>query len=156
VIYLGSNAFKGLAREGALKLLELTDGAVVGSFDTPLGFRHGPKTIVDARTLVVLFVSNDSHARLYDLDLLRELRADGRAGRVLAIAARAGGLAPDDLVVAGMADAADLECALPFAAFFQLFALLQSMASGLTPDNPSVSGTVTRVVHGVTIHPCAD
>jgi tagatose-6-phosphate ketose/aldose isomerase len=155
VIYLGSNAFKGLAREGALKLLELTDGAVVGSFDTPLGFRHGPKTIVDGRTLVVLFVSNDPYARLYDLDLLRELRADGRAGRVLAVAARPDGLAPDDLVVAGMAEAADLDCALPFAAFFQLFALLQSMALGLTPDNPSVSGTVTRVVHGVTIHPCA-
>jgi tagatose-6-phosphate ketose/aldose isomerase len=153
VIYLGSNEFKGLAREGALKLLELTDGAIVGSFDSPLGFRHGPKTIVNARTLVVLFVSNDAYTRLYDLDLLRELRADGRAGRVLALAAQGDGLAEGDLVIEGMARATDLECALPFAAFFQLFALLQSMAHGLTPDNPSVSGTVTRVVHGVTIHP---
>ena len=153
VIYLGSNEFKGLAREGALKLLELTDGAIVGSFDSPLGFRHGPKTIVNARTLVVLFVSNDAYTRLYDLDLLRELRADGRAGRVLALAAQGDGLAEGDLVIEAMARATDLECALPYAAFFQLFALLQSMAHGLTPDNPSVSGTVTRVVHGVTIHP---
>ena len=156
VVYLGSNEFKGLAREGALKLLELTDGAIVGGFDSPLGFRHGPKTIVDARTLVVLFVSNDAYTRRYDLDLLRELRADARAGRVLAIAAQGDGLTGDDLLVPGLADATDLECALPHAAFFQLFALLQSMAHGLTPDNPSVSGTVTRVVHGVTIYPCSD
>jgi len=155
VVYLGSNEFKGLAREGALKLLELTDGAIVGSFDSPLGFRHGPKTIVSARTLVVLFVSNDPYTRQYDLDLLRELRADGRAGRVLAIAAQGDGLDADDLVVSSMAEAADLDCVLPYATFFQLFALLQSMAHGLTPDNPSVSGTVTRVVHGVTIYPCA-
>ena len=38
--------------------------------------------------------------------------------------------------------------------FAEAFALLQSMAHGLTPDNPSVSGTVTRVVHGVNIYPC--
>ncbi len=156
VIYLGSNELQGLAREAALKLLELTDGAVVASFDSPLGFRHGPKTAVNPRTLVVLFVANDAHARRYDLDLLRELRADGRAARVLAIASQPDGLADDDLVVASMAQAADLACALPYAAFFQLFALLESMAHGLTPDNPSVSGTVTRVVHGVTIHPCTD
>ncbi|MEP6502532.1 MAG: SIS domain-containing protein [Betaproteobacteria bacterium] len=156
VIYLGSNEFKGLAREGALKLLELTDGAIVANFDSPLGFRHGPKTIVNARTLVVLFVSNDPYTRQYDLDLLHELRADGHAGRVLALSGREDGLDVEagDLVVAGMARASDLECALPLAAFFQLFALLQSMAHGLTPDNPSVSGTVTRVVHGVTIYPC--
>lgn len=156
VIYLGSNEFKGLAREGALKLLELTDGAIVANFDSPLGFRHGPKTIVNARTLVVLFVSNDPYTRQYDLDLLHELRADGHAGRVLALSGREDGLDVEagDLVVGGLAQATDLECALPFAAFFQLFALLQSMAHGLTPDNPSVSGTVTRVVHGVTIYPC--
>jgi tagatose-6-phosphate ketose/aldose isomerase len=155
VVYLGSNEFKGLAREGALKLLELTDGAIIGSFDSPLGFRHGPKTIVNAHTLVVLFVSNDPYTRQYDMDLLRELRADGRAGRVLALAAQGDGLDAGDLVVSSMAAAADLDCALPYATFFQLFALLQSMAHGLTPDNPSVSGTVTRVVHGVTIYPCA-
>jgi tagatose-6-phosphate ketose/aldose isomerase len=154
VVYLGSNEFKGIAREGALKLLELTDGAVVASFDSPLGFRHGPKTIINDKTLVVLFVSGDSYTRQYDLDLLRELRADARAGRVMAIAGRPDGVdaAAGDVVIASLQDASDVECILPFAAFFQLFALLQSMSLGLTPDNPSVSGTVTRVVHGVTIY----
>ncbi len=53
VVFLGSRGFAGLASEAALKLLELTDGAVVSVANTPLGFRHGPKTIVNRATLVV-------------------------------------------------------------------------------------------------------
>jgi len=155
VVYLGANELKGLARESALKLLELSDGRVVGLHDSPLGFRHGPKTFIDGRTLVVLFLSNDEHARRYDLDLLRELRADGRAGRVLAIGGDDAG-APagaDDLRVAALAGAPDIALVPALAVFAQVFALHQSLALGLRPDNPSVSGTVNRVVRGVTIHP---
>ena len=65
VIYLGSNELLGLAREAALKLLELTDGRIATLAESTLGFRHGPKTIVDGRTLVVVMLSNDAvHARL--------------------------------------------------------------------------------------------
>ena len=158
VVYLGSNELKGLAREAALKLLELSDGRVVGLHDSPLGFCHVPKTIVDARTLVVLFLSNDAHARHYDLDLLRELRADGRAGRVLALGGTADGLdlAAGDLLVAGLEGAPDIAAVPALAVFAQVFALRQSLALGLTPDNPSVSGTVNRVVRGVTIYPHPD
>ncbi|MES2349981.1 MAG: SIS domain-containing protein [Pseudomonadota bacterium] len=154
VVYLGSNELLGLAREASLKLLELTDGQVVALFDSPLGFRHGPKTIVDADTLVVVLLSNDAHARRYDLDLLRELRNDGRAGRVLALSGRAEP-EPGAAVVTlqGMEDAGELALALPYILFCQSFALLQSLALGLRPDTPSVSGTVNRVVRGVTIYP---
>ncbi|MFK3737290.1 SIS domain-containing protein [Massilia sp. TN1-12] len=156
VVYLGSNELRGLAREAALKLLELTDGQVVALFDSPLGFRHGPKTIVDGDTLVVVLLSNDPYTRRYDLDLLRELRGDGRAGRVLALS---GQVAPepgtDCVTAAGMVQAHDLALALPYIVFCQAFALLQSLALGLRPDTPSVSGTVNRVVRGVTIHPFA-
>ena len=55
--------FKGLAREAALKLLELTDGGMIAAYDSPLGFRHGPKTIVNDSTLVVIFLSNDAYTR---------------------------------------------------------------------------------------------
>lgn len=155
VIYLGSNELRGLAREAALKLLELTDGRVVALFDSPLGFRHGPKTIVNDQTLVVVMLSNDAHARRYDLDLLRELRNDGRAGRVLALS---GGAEPvpdaDCLPLEGMGGAGDLALALPYIVFCQCYALLQSLDLGLRPDTPSVSGTVNRVVRGVTIYPC--
>ena len=71
VVYLGSNELRGLASEAALKLLELTDGRVVAVADSTLGFRHGPKTIINDRTLVVVMLSNDGYARAYDGDLLR-------------------------------------------------------------------------------------
>lgn len=154
VVYLGSNALRGLAREASLKLLELTDGQVVALFDSPLGFRHGPKTIVDADTLVVVMLSNDARARRYDLDLLRELRNDGRAGRVLALSGRdEPALGDDCALLPGAEQAPDLALALPYILFCQSFALLQSLALGLRPDTPSVSGTVNRVVRGVTIYP---
>ncbi|MEW6703257.1 MAG: SIS domain-containing protein [Pseudomonadota bacterium] len=153
VFYLGSNELKGLAREAALKLLELTDGSVVSSFDSSLGFRHGPKTIINDRTLVVLFVSNDPYTRQYDLDLLHELRAEGHAGRVLALGAKGGGLdAQHDFILRGLFEASDLEISLPLAMFAQTFALQQSIRLGRKPDNPSVSGTVNRVVQGVKIY----
>ena len=155
VVYLGSNELRGLAREAALKLLELTDGQVVALFDSPLGFRHGPKTIVNDRTLVVVMLSNDAHARRYDLDLLRELRNDGRAGRVLALSGIAEpALGGDCALLEAMGDAGELVLALPYIVFCQSYALLQSLDLGLRPDTPSVSGTVNRVVRGVTIYPC--
>ena len=56
--------------------------------DSTLGFRHGPKTIINGRTLVVVMLSNDAYARAYDRDLLAELDRDGRAGGMLALGAR--------------------------------------------------------------------
>jgi tagatose-6-phosphate ketose/aldose isomerase len=34
-----------------------------------------------------------------------------------------------------------------------MFAFEQSLARGITPDNPNPSGIVNRVVQGVRIHP---
>jgi len=155
VVYLGSEAFKGLAREAALKMLELSDGKIVALAETPLGFRHGPKTIVNERTLVVVLVGNDPYTRRYDLDLLNELRADGVAGRVLALTARALDVPhPDDIVFsAGAGEVSDLALCLPYVLFAQVLAFLQSLALGLSPDVPNAGGTVNRVVRGVTIYP---
>jgi tagatose-6-phosphate ketose/aldose isomerase len=156
VVYLGGTEFKGLAREAALKLLELSDGKVVALADTPLGFRHGPKTIVNERTLVVMFLSNDPYARRYETDVLNELRTDGVAARVLALqagAAAAGAAAADTVALSGADGAADLALSFPFVVFAQAFALLQSLALGLRPDTPNARGVVSRVVQGVSIYP---
>ena len=88
VVYLGSGLFQGLAREAALKLGELTNGAVATCFDSPLGFRHGPKTFITDSTLVMVFVSNDPLTRRYDLDLIDELRRDGCAARIIEVTAQ--------------------------------------------------------------------
>jgi tagatose-6-phosphate ketose/aldose isomerase len=154
VVYLGSNELKGLAQEAALKLLELSDGKVVGMFDTPLGFRHGPKTIIDGDTLVVLMMSNDPYTRRYDSDLLRELRVDGRAGQVLALTAQNDGATDGDhLLLNHAGQSSDMELVLPYVVFAQMFAFLYSLALEIRPDTPSMSGTVNRVVSGVNIYP---
>ena len=153
VVYLGSGVFKGLAREAALKLLELTDGGMVTMFDSTMGFRHGPKTVVNDRTLVVVFVSNDPLTRRYDLDLIAELRRDGRSGALLAVSAQP--IDGDALVVRGLAGAADVDLLFAYIVPAQLFALRASIERGLTPDQPNASGTVSRVVQGVRIHAIA-
>src|SRR4029078_2946049 len=56
--YLGRGTLGGPARQSALKLLELTAGEVVTYFDSPLGFRHGPKSVLDRDTIVVECVSD--------------------------------------------------------------------------------------------------
>ncbi|HEU4959297.1 MAG TPA: SIS domain-containing protein [Sphingomonas sp.] len=153
VVYLGSGPFKGLAREAALKLLELTDGALVTAFDSTLGFRHGPKTIVNRETLVVVFVSNDPLTRAYDRDMIEELRADDVAGAVLTVSARSE--TGETIAVRGLEQADDCDLLFPYIVPAQLFALHASLERGLTPDTPNTAGTVNRVVQGVRIHTAA-
>ncbi len=154
VVYLGSYIFKGLAREASLKLLELSDGAVIGTSDTPMGFRHGPKTIVTASTLVVIFLSNDPYTRSYDIDLLDELRKDNRAAEIMVISAQ-DYIEKDretGIVIKGLETAEDFQLLFPYIIAPQMLAFHQSVALGLTPDNPNNSGAVNRVVQGVRIH----
>ncbi len=154
VVYLGSRCLTGLANEASLKLLELTDGEVASLSNSPLGFRHGPKTFVNSDTLVIVFISNDPLTRRYDLDLLRELRSDALAGCVLGFCGKTGGGADagDCIAVPGMTDALDRDLSFPLVVCAQIYAFYRALALGKSPDNPSASGTVNRVVKGVTIH----
>jgi tagatose-6-phosphate ketose/aldose isomerase len=150
VVYLGDRELRGLAREAALKLLELTDGRVIAMSETPLGFRHGPKTIIDSRTLVIFFLCNDPYTRAYELDLFNELRNDGVAARVTAVTT---GDAYGTLSLRDAAAASELELCFPYAVFAQSMALQTSLALKLRPDAPNARGTVNRVVQGVSVYP---
>ena len=86
-VYLGSGPLEGLAHESALKMLELTAGEVVTYFDSPLGFRHGPKSALDGDTLAVVYVSTDPYTRRYDLDIIAEIRAQLGQDAVVVISA---------------------------------------------------------------------
>lgn len=155
VVYLGSGALKGLARESALKLLELTAGRVVAIGDSPLAFRHGPKSILDNRTLVVVYLSNNPYTRAYDLDLLDELRQAPGGHEVIAVTADHSDAASNTTswLVPNATTLSDASLALPAVLFAQNFALHSSSARGLTADNPFPDGQVNRVVEGVRIHP---
>jgi tagatose-6-phosphate ketose/aldose isomerase len=154
VVYLGSGALQGLAHESALKLLELTAGRVMAMGDSPLAFRHGPKSVLDDRTLVVVYLSNDPYTRAYDLDLLEELRGARDDEDVLIISAdhRDAASAATSWLLPDAVALPDTALALPAALFAQYLALHCSMASGLTADNPFPDGEVNRVVQGVRIH----
>ncbi|HKV21322.1 MAG TPA: SIS domain-containing protein [Mycobacterium sp.] len=152
--YLGSGALEGLARESALKMLELTAGEVVTYFDSPLGFRHGPKSALDADTLVLVYVSTDPYTRRYDLDIITEIRAQLGQDAVVVLSAEP---IPDSrgpaIVLPGLEGLDDALVALPYLTFAQYLALFTSLEHGKTPDNPFPSGEVNRVVQGVTIYP---
>lgn len=154
IVYLGSGPLEGLARESALKLLELTAGEVVTYFDSPLGFRHGPKSVLDADTLVVVYVSTDPYTRRYDLDIIAEIRAQlGQdAVTVLSTQPIPASHGPA-IVLPGLDGLDDPRVALSYLVFAQYLALFTSLEYGKTPDNPFPSGEVSRVVRGVTIHP---
>jgi tagatose-6-phosphate ketose/aldose isomerase len=145
VVYLGSGPLEALAKEAALKILELTGGRVLALAETPLGFRHGPKSALNPDTLVVLFRGSATLAQRYEQDLLDELRRDGVAGHCVTVG-------PDGDFAATAPAWADAWLAPLWLLMAQQYALHQSAALGLTPDNPFVDGTVNRVVQGVTIH----
>ena len=154
VVYLGSGPLRGLAHESSLKLLELTAGEIVTYFESPLGFRHGPKSVLDDRTLAVLYVSGDPYTRKYDLDLLAELKRSMRPESVVAVAATEEGT--DDAgfwLVEGLRGLDDAALALPFVVVAQLLGFWFSLELGYTPDNPFPNQEVNRVVQGVSIHP---
>lgn len=162
VVYLGGGPLAGLARESALKLLELTAGRVVAYFDSSLGFRHGPKAVLDGDSLAVVYRSADPYSAAYDEDIVAELRASLGHDRVLTVSAGPAAAAADpgagadggaDWVLGGLETLDDTYLAVAYVVFAQLFALDCSVALGLTPDNPFPDGNVNRVVKGVTIHP---
>lgn len=159
IVYLGSGPLTGLARESALKMLELTAGRIDTYFDSALGFRHGPKAVLDARTLAVVAVSNDPYTRRYDLDMARELRDALGDDAVVTVHAGVGsgpGGSGRDWSIDGLDAVDDAFLTLPFAVIAQLLGLHASVREGVTPDNPFPDGAVNRVVQGVTIHPLQD
>ncbi len=136
-------------------MLELTAGEVVATFDSPLGFRHGPKSIIDERTLAVVYISGDPYTRRYDMDLLTELRRSMRPGSVIAVAATPLG-ETEAWLLDGLESLEDPALAVPFVLVAQLLALYFSLSLGRTPDNPFPDREVNRVVQGVEIHPPED
>jgi tagatose-6-phosphate ketose/aldose isomerase len=156
IVYLGSGPLHGLARESALKVLELTAGRVVALSESALGFRHGPKSVLDERTLVVAYESNDPYISQYDRDIVAELRRSIPEQNVVTISS--GAVAPPrdgHWTLPGLDGVDDTALALPAVICAQLIALQFSLAVGCTPDNPFPAGQVNRVVQGAIMHPWA-
>ncbi|MFG6448157.1 tagatose-6-phosphate ketose isomerase [Roseateles sp. BYS180W] len=154
LVVLGDGPMLGLAREAALKMLELTAGGVVALCDTTLGFRHGPKAVLHANTLVLVLSSGQPDVRRYQQDLVNELRRDGVAGKVIVVGPQLADHPPVDIPLPGLPHG-ELWQGLLALLVAQALALHSAVALGCTPDNPFPEGRVNRVVQGVTIYPMA-
>ncbi len=156
VVFLGSATFKGLAKEAELKMLELNAGRIATRSDTPLGFRHGPKSFIDEKTTVFQFLSNDPYTRKYELDLLKELKKDGMTTDVIISESESPDAASADQYIAVSNSGENLPDAFlqfPFLITAQRLAFLKSYKQGINPDDPSPEGVINRVVKGVTLYP---
>ncbi|QPC91785.1 SIS domain-containing protein [Mesorhizobium sp. INR15] len=147
-VFLGCGPLTGSARESALKVLELAHGNIPTAWDSTLGFRHGPKAVVDAETRVHVLMSSDPHTRRYDLDAANEIRAQFGAGCAVT-------LGPDkanvDLHVPMIGN--DAWSSVLYVLAAQIQAIAWSDALRINVDNPFTEGNLSRVVDGVTLYP---
>lgn len=154
IVYVGSGSLAGLTREAQLKILELTAGKIATVFDSSMGFRHGPKSFINEKTIMFGFINNDPYTRDYDLDVLEEVHGDEIASGVFAITQPGERNFSGDTFefATGTSLLPDAYLALGYVMVAQTVALLTSVKVANTPDTPSPTGTVNRVVKGVTIH----
>lgn len=155
-VFLGSGPLYGTATESHLKVQELTGGKVICKKDSFLGFRHGPKVVIDSTTLVFLLFSNQSYVLNYEADLLNELKS-GQEPLYMAgiIESETLNVQPDELFILSDKGVQIDEDFLPvcFILPAQMIGFFKSLQLGLNPDNPSTNGVISRVVKGVTIYP---
>jgi D-galactosamine 6-phosphate deaminase/isomerase len=152
IVVLSSSPLLGWGREAGLKILEMTAGRFPVVAESYLGLRHGPMSFLRADTLVLCLLSNDPVRRLYEVDLIAELRSK-KLGYLVAIAGPGEhGSLFDEVIPAVLPEAPD-EFRTPFEILIpQLLGYHLSLGLGLNPDNPSPDGVITRVVQGVRIH----
>lgn len=154
IIFLGDGPLLGCARESHLKVQELSDGNVVGKFDSFLGFRHGPKAVLDKQSVIVYLLSNQEQVLRYQVDLIRQI-ATQKLGMHTLCVGEAGDLAAyvDDLIaLPDSRECPEQLLALPYILVAQLIGFFKARALQLDPDNPSKNGAISRVVEGVTIY----
>lgn len=134
-IYLGLGPYKGLAEEGTLKLKEMTQ--TVCEAYNPLEFRHGPISIVDSGTTVLLLEGLRERAYLPNLE------ADLKQRGALVVALGPYPSPHADVTVNLPEGLSDIARCLLYLPPLQLIAYYRARALGLDPDQPR---NLTQVV----------
>ena len=154
-VFLGSGPLFGTSTESGLKLQELTDGTIICKNDSYLGFRHGPKAVIDEKTIVVfLFSCRDSVMR-YERDLVQSMKNGKKALRLIGISESPVQGVDLDIQICYSDSKQEIEedfLAICSVLPAQMLGMFKSIQLGLKPDNPSVSGAISRVVKGVVIY----
>jgi len=148
-VFLGSGVLLAVARESALKVMELTGGRVPSLWDSTLGFRHGPKAFFTPKSCAYVLISSDPHTQRYDLDLAREIRQQYGEQTVVTI----GSVDGCDIALPSIGN--DGWSAVLYVLQAQYLAMRWSHDLGLNVDDPFAGRNLTRVVSGVTLYPLA-
>lgn len=152
VVFLGSGPMLGIARECHLKLQELTDGQIICKHDSFLGFRHGPRAVTNEKTLLVYLFSSSDHVYKYELDLALSIAEDPRKIKCLSVGRREEKNLNSCLNIdLNLEPGQDMNI-VPATIIGQLLGYYKSLQLNLNPDNPSISGAISRVVQGVKIY----
>lgn len=153
VVVLSSSPLLGWAQEAGLKILEMTSGGFPMISETLLGLRHGPMSYIEPDTFVLCLLSSDPVRRLYELDVIEELRTK-EIGYLAGIADPEEVEGVFDEVIPAIAPHLQDDLRTPYEiAGAQLLGYHMSVRSGLNPDNPSPGGIIHRVVQDFRIHP---
>jgi len=138
-VFLGQGPFHGIAREAALKVMEMS--CSYSQFFHALEFRHGPKAIVSPATCLTFFLS-DSGGKA-EAEVLSEMKELG--GVIVAICNRSNPQIRQsaDLVVELDCNGKELAFLAPYTVPCQLLGLFTGLRKGLNPDQPK---NLTRVV----------
>lgn len=159
IIWLGTGALKGLAREASIKSMELSDGYVHAGYDAPMGFRHGPKTVINDETITIHFLSNQDYSLRYDIDFAEEVIREKQGNLIATVGEERtkNMLTGEDVKVTytipqELPEVSEMGAYINCLVFAQLLSMKKSLKLGFTTDSPSKKGDVNRVVQGVVIY----
>ena len=158
VVFLGSGPLKGAAEESHLKVLELTDGQIICQYDSFLGFRHGPRAVIDESTLLIYLFSKDPYVYKYEVDLVKSINSNEHFLFSIGIGQCLNELEDLNLnltidLCSGGNKISDDFFTICSVIPAQILGFYKSLSLGLAPDSPSQNGGIHRIVQGVNIYP---
>jgi glutamine---fructose-6-phosphate transaminase (isomerizing) len=138
-VFLGQGPQFGIAREGALKIMEMSC-SYSQAFHT-LEFRHGPKSIVSPATCLMFFLSKAGYAA--EAEVLSEMKELGAVIISVCNEATPAVRRSSDLVIDLQLEGSGLAALAASVMPAQLLGYYSALAKGLDPDVPK---NLTRVV----------
>jgi glutamine---fructose-6-phosphate transaminase (isomerizing) len=138
-VFLGQGAFHGIAREAALKVMEMS--CSYSQFFHTLEFRHGPKAIVSQETCLTFFLSDTGHEA--EAEVLTEMKQLGGVTMAICNRATENLRRVSDLVVEYNFFGDELALLAAYIVPGQLLGFFTGIQKGLNPDHPK---NLTRVV----------